>query len=158
MRLNITNTAKIAPELNRVNGKAGAFTITDPQALCTFAERAEEQLAKVLPKAAWKGARVTCCPAGPSASSYKYAATSTECVLERGATGWFLVACSRTQVYPKAGAKCVVALTAAQTLAASLYAAHCLEREFSLSWLPETANDDEQRLVEADARRLAGVA
>ena len=157
MRLNITHTAKIEAQLAVVNGTARAYTVTDAEALCTFAELAEEQLAMVLPKSAWKGAQVNCRPAGPSASSYRYGAKTTECVLERGATGLFLVACTTAQVYPKTPAKCAVTLTATQTLAASLYAARCLEREFSLTWLPETASEDERHIMEADARRLAGV-
>ncbi|OWY10300.1 hypothetical protein DEM26_18610 [Thioclava sp. NG1] len=157
MRINITNTAKIEAEFASVNGKARAFTLTEAQALRAFAEDAEKQLGKVLPKSAWKGARVTCRPAGPSASSYSYGAKSTECILERGATGWFLVACTTAQVYPKASAKCSVALTAVQTLATSFYAARRLEREFTLTLLPETASEEEREVMEADARRLAGV-
>lgn len=157
MRLNITNTAKIEAELSSVNGTARAFTLTEAQDLCAFAEHAERQLGKVLPKSAWKGARVTCRLAGPSASSYRYGAKSTECELERGATGWFLIACTTALVYPKTPAKCAVTLTAAQTRAASLYAARRLEREFSLTRLPETASEEELEVLEADARRLAGV-
>lgn len=156
MRLNLTRTDKIDAKLSSVNGTATSFTITEASTLRAFAERAEEQLSEILPKSAWKGAQVTCRPAGPSASSYKFGAKSTECTLERGATGWFLIACETARVYPKNPSKCVVSLTAAQSAAAPLYAKRRLEGRFELAELPETATAHERMSLAAEARKLIG--
>lgn len=156
MRMNLTQTDKINVQLSSANGTATSFTITEAATLRAFAERAEEQLAEILPRSAWKGARVTCRPAGPSASSYKFGAKSTECTLERGATGWFLIACETARVYPKNPSKCAVSLTAAQTAAAPLYAKRRLEARFGLAVLPETATAHEHMRLAAEARKLIG--
>lgn len=56
-----------------------------------------------MPKAARKGASLTFRPAGPSASAYKYRAITTLIVIERRATGWFLVNVQRDEVFAKQG-------------------------------------------------------
>ncbi|MAM24684.1 MAG: hypothetical protein CML55_04775 [Rhodobacteraceae bacterium] len=157
MRLNLTQTDKIEALLSKFNGSATSFTITEASTLRAFAVRAEKQLAEILPKSAWEGARAACRPAGPSASSYKLGAKSNECTLERGSTGWFLVACNPVRVYPKSPSRCAVSLTAAQTIAAPLYAKRRLKARFGLDELAETASAHERMGLAAEARKLIGI-
>lgn len=158
MRLNLIQTAKIDHALAVVNGKANAFTIPNAAALAAYAVQAERQLAGILPKAGWKGARVKCLPAGPSSSSYRFGAKSTECVLERGASAWFLIACREGHVYPKSRQLCDVTLSAAQTIAAPLYAAKRLTIDFSPTQAKEGMSTHERLRLTAEAMKLAGVA
>ncbi len=104
---------KIRAALDPINGKAESFTITSWGELREFAKNAEAQLA-MLPKAERKGASATCTPAGPTANCYKYSAVSTTVTIERFATGWFLVAAARSEVYPKSPERCNITITEAQ--------------------------------------------
>ncbi|WP_370373804.1 hypothetical protein [Henriciella pelagia] len=157
MRQNLNTTAKIDAALAATNGRAQSFTVTSADTLRVFATAAEEQLAGILPKSAWPGARVTCCPQGPS-SSYSYSAQTTKCVLERGAKDWFLISCERDQVFPKAPRMCRVTLTAAQTLAVPLVAEKRLAAAFTLTPVAQDASAHERLELHAAAQKLAGVA
>lgn len=158
MRINLNDTTKIDKALAGVNGKASTFTIPDADDLASYAHHAERQLAEILPKAGWKDARVMCVPAGPGSSSYRYGAKSTECVLERGARGWFLIACNEGRVHPKSRRVCDVTLSAAQTLAAPLYAAKRLAIDFSPTQPEEGMSAHDRLNLAAEAAKLAGVA
>ena len=109
----------ITNALRAVNGKAASFAITDPVAVVNVAERAEALLTKRgVTKANRKGARVVFCPAGPSASAYKYGAKSTQIVLERNSQGWRLVEVTETKVYPRSGER--FGLTVSEAAAADI--------------------------------------
>ncbi|MGY9039400.1 MAG: hypothetical protein ACKVLA_16435 [Rhodobacterales bacterium] len=158
MRINLNNTVKIDKALADVNGKASAFTIQDAAALTSYAVLAERKLAEILPKSGWKGAKVRCHPAGPKSSSYRNTAKSTECVLERGGNAWFLTECGEGRVHPKSRQFCDITLSAAQTLAAPLYAAKRLTINFSQT-KPAVGLSAHARIqLAAEAAKLAGVA
>jgi len=107
--------AKIEEELQKVNGKAEAFTIRYFTDLVSFAEDAEKKLEKSkLPKSERKGALVTVTPAGPAAKSYKYASKSTTVTLERGSRGWMLVDVFSSTVYPGQSSRVKMTITEAQ--------------------------------------------
>lgn len=156
MRINLKKTAMIEAALATVNGKAAAFVLQNAAELMEFAQEAEVKLAAVLPKKAWAGAKELCRPAGPSAGAYRHQVKSTQCVLERGASGWFLSECASTEILPNTRSLCDVTLTPLQAMAAPLYADKCLKQRFSLTELDNVSNH--KRLgMETKARAPAGV-
>lgn len=157
MRINLKNAGKIDAALAAVNGRAKRFVIQDAVDLGSYAKDAEEQLAKVLPKAAWQGARVKCVPAGPSSKSYGYSGKSTECTLERGAAGWLLIKCVEGSVSSISRRFCDVTLSAAQTLAVPLYASKRAAIEFVVTPAEDSLTNHERIALETHARKLAGV-
>lgn len=157
IKLSETNNTKIQTALDQVNKRAKAFTVTNPAVLGDYAARAEEKLKGILPKAGWKGARVECRPAGPSASSYGYPAKSTDLVLERGARDWFLVQVTEAHVRSGDRSICEVHLSPCQTIAAELYAAKKLRADFRVKDMPLDASAHERAKIEIDARKIAGV-
>ncbi|MEI4264083.1 hypothetical protein [Roseovarius sp. D0-M9] len=160
MRLKITsqNHPKIQAALDAVNGRATSFTICNAHELDRYVARAEKQLARILPKGGWKGARVKCMPAGPSAKSYKYGAKSTEVWIERGASAWFVVGISEGRAYPRRREYCDVSLTAGQTRAATLYADKRLHIDFGTQDIKDDMSNHARVALEANARKLAGIA
>jgi len=87
-----------------VNGRATAFTLSSRNIL-DLADEAEKWLDRHdMPKKSRVGVRVFHRPAGPSAKSYKFRATTTEVVIVRRTSGWFLSEIKRGSVNPKQGA------------------------------------------------------
>ena len=113
IRITMNNAAKIWAALDAANGKATSHTIRSAATVCDIAADAESRLS-ALPKAERKGATLTHTPAGPSASSYKYAAQTTRILIERRATGWFLISAARAEVYPRAPQRDVMTISPAQ--------------------------------------------
>lgn len=157
IKLAETNKDKLQAALDNVNKRAKSFTVTDPEKILDYAAAAEAKLTGILPRAAWKGARVLCRPAGPSASSYGYPAKSTELILERGARDWFLVNVVEARVQSGDRRLCDVSLTATQTLAAELYAAKKLRANFKAKDMTSDISAHERVKIEVDARKMAGV-
>jgi hypothetical protein len=100
IKVSIQNNSAINAELLKVNGRAESFTVTCTKQILEAIKKAEEKLA-VLPKSQWQGIVFSYVPAGPSARSYKFNATSTVVRVERGASDWFLVAIGKVAVSPK---------------------------------------------------------
>jgi hypothetical protein len=113
IKITLDNNAAINSELDKVNGRATAFTITCTKELLDIVAEAEKKLS-ILPKADRKGAAINYRPAGPSANSYKYAAKSTRVTCERGASGWFLTGVFESEVQPKRPALMDIMITPAQ--------------------------------------------
>jgi len=113
IKINTANDEKIHAELDKINGKAKAFTICTAKAVHDIAKVAEAKLA-MLPKADRKGAVADYCPAGPAANSYKYAAKSTRVYIERGTSDWFLTGVFSAEVRPKHREKMNIKITPAQ--------------------------------------------
>jgi len=113
IKITAANAAKINAALDAVNGKATSHTIRSWVLVDSIAEAAESRLA-ALPKAQRAGATLAHIPAGPSASADKYAAQTTRIVLERRATGWFLISAARAEVYPRAPQRDVMTISPAQ--------------------------------------------
>ena len=105
IKLNIQNNAAINAELLKVNGKAEAFTISCTKQILEAIKKAEEKLA-VLPKSQWQGIVFSYVPAGPTARSYKFNATSTV---------WFLVAIGKVAVSPKERERLSIEITPDQS-------------------------------------------
>jgi hypothetical protein len=108
MRINLTNNDKIREALASVNGTATAHTFTGASDLAPGLAMAELELKRLgLRKPSWTGARVRIHSQGPTASAYKYAAIGTRVILERGATGWFMVDAGRIDLRPAAANRAV---------------------------------------------------
>ena len=96
MKINTTNTEKVNQAIAAAEGRATARTICmdDVQ---TAIKSIEKRLSLLLFKKDWKGLKFGVDSNAQSfPSSYKYTpyAYSTQIVLERGATGWFV-----TEIY-----------------------------------------------------------
>ena len=113
IKIAMNNAAKIWSALDAANGKAKSHTIRSAATVCDIAADAESMLS-ALPKADRKGATLVHIPAGPSASAYKYAAATTRIVIERRATGWFLISAERAEVYPRAAQRTAMTISPAQ--------------------------------------------
>ena len=113
IKIHAKNAQKIRDALAAVNGNARSFTITSISDVWPAIRDAEQQLS-TLPKADRVGASFTYTPAGPSASSYKYAAVSTCIHVERRATGWFLVDVRPDEVRPRSPERLAVTITPEQ--------------------------------------------
>ena len=113
IKITAANAAKINAALDAANGKATSHTIRSWVLVDSIATDAEDMLS-ALPKADRKGATLVHVPAGPSASSYKYAAATTRIVIERRATGWFLISADRAEVYPRAPQRDVMTISSEQ--------------------------------------------
>lgn len=100
IKITTDNRAAIEAALQTVNGKATAFTVTDPNAVVILANEGEARLA-VVNKANRAGTTLTYRPAGPSANAYKYGTISTRVMLRRGGDAWFLTDVERVEVFPK---------------------------------------------------------
>jgi hypothetical protein len=101
IKINLANNKAIIDALEKVNGKAESFTVSNAKQMIEIAAQAESKL-EVMNKADRKGAKAMYRPAGPSANSYKYAAKSTRVYIERGSKDWFLVNVQTDHVRPKA--------------------------------------------------------
>jgi len=113
IKITADNAAKINAALDAANGKATSHTIRACSDVIAIAEAAESRLS-ALPKADRKGATLAHTPAGPSASAYKYAAQTTRILIERRATGWFLISADRAEVYPRAPQRDVMTISTYQ--------------------------------------------
>ena len=113
IKITMKNAQKINAALDAANGKATSHTIRSAATICNIADDAEARLS-ALPKSERKGATLVHIPAGPSASAYKYAAATTRIVIERRATGWFLISAERAEVYPRAAQRTAMTISPAQ--------------------------------------------
>ena len=107
-----TNHEKIQKALDAANGKASSLTIARWKSVVSVAASLEKRL-EVLSKADRKGASAVYVPSGPS-NAYKYRAISTRLRMSRRATGWFLDAVERTEIYPSQSEIEVITITEAQ--------------------------------------------
>jgi hypothetical protein len=155
--IRIEDTTAVAAALAAVNGRATSFTITTPEQVSKIADKAEQDLANSLTKAARTGAQVAYTPAGPSAKSYKQAATSTTIVLERRAAGWVLIAVRRATVYPCTPSRLTILLSPEQHMAATIRAISEVEATFDRGARKETGTaHSDLAFIEAAARK-AGI-
>lgn len=124
MKINVQSTDKIAAALESVNGRAAAHTMLSC-AVENLADRVESDLAsRGVPKKLWRGVRVRFRPAGPGKAYSRKArhVVSTRVTLERGPSGWFMVACERSEPWADAPEKYVLTLTDAAKAAVLKYA------------------------------------
>ena len=96
------NAAAIEAHLAGVNGRASAFTIKSFHQVCAIAAAAKADLAANFPSL---GADVDLVieyrRAGPSANSYRYAATTTEVFVARQGGAWHYIGANRSKLDPK---------------------------------------------------------
>jgi hypothetical protein len=103
MRINLKNDGKIRDVLASVNGTASAHTFTSASDIAPGLAMAESELKSLgLRKPSWTNAQITIHSPGPTASAYRYDAIGTRVILERGASGWFMVDASRIDLRPAA--------------------------------------------------------
>ena len=108
-----SNYGAIHAELNRVNGRASSFVISNAHDVQRLADRAEKRLS-MLPKAERSGAKACYTPEGPSARAYKYEAKSTCIWVERKSAFWYLVDVQTATVHPRDSEGFAVHITPAQ--------------------------------------------
>jgi hypothetical protein len=95
MKINTKNIEKVNSEIAAAEGRATARTVCADD-VETAIEKIEKRLCLLLLKKDWKGLKFAVdSNAQNFASSYKYKAYSTQVVLERGATGWFITKIDR---------------------------------------------------------------
>lgn len=124
MKINVQSTDKIAAALESVNGRAAAHTM-QARDVPALAARVEADLeSRGVPKKDMRGVAVTYCPAGPGKAYSRKAryVISTAVTLERGPSGWFMVACHRAEPWSDAPEKYVLTLTDAAKAAVLKYA------------------------------------
>ena len=107
--------SEIQKALDAVNGKATSFTVCSASHVREIAWNVEAMLdRRGVTKANRGGTVVTFRPAGPSASSYKHSAVSTQITMERASTGaWYLTSITRVDVYPNQTERLSIQITAA---------------------------------------------
>ncbi len=99
--IRLDNKDAIIEALDAVNGRAIAFVATYRSLLdaAEWAERRLDDLGAV--QADRIGAVAEFRPAGPTANAYKYGAKSTYVRFQRRSMGWYVIAITEAQVYPK---------------------------------------------------------
>lgn len=91
MKINVTNTDKLAAEIAIAEGaRVSARTITADDVSRAVAQ-IEKRLSAMMPKKAWRGAAfVVDVNAQSFPGAYKGRPESTQFMIERGASGWFV--------------------------------------------------------------------
>lgn len=104
IKVTAVNLEAISAQLEEVNGKATTHTYT-AQEILALADQAGDAYLKSLglPKTMWAGARLTALSGDACPKAYKYPRKATLAVLERRASGWFLVRLAADTVYPQGG-------------------------------------------------------
>ena len=101
MKINLNHTDKLNDAIESAEVRCNARLINADD-IETEVKEIEKFLAPLLPKTQWKGARFEIDPnAQHFANSYKYTPESTHAVIERGATGWFIVDISRDRCWQR---------------------------------------------------------
>ena len=116
IKIEVKNEAAIVAALKLVNGKAAEHCYTSFMEIERIASWAEFNVVRLVgTKALAVGAKVTATSGDKVSSSYsKSPRAATRVVLERRATGWFLVVCVRTEVWQEGGAADRLTLTQSQ--------------------------------------------
>jgi len=89
------NNDKLQAVLDKANGKCKE-RLVDVSDLYRFVRKVEAHLSQLgVPKKLWAGTTYSHCEA-ITCNAYRYRATATKVVIERGASTWFLVLAVRT--------------------------------------------------------------
>ncbi|KAA0677636.1 hypothetical protein [Roseomonas genomospecies 6] len=114
-RIKITaeNADALEAALKAGQGRAQVNTFS-VERLVRVAEKAEEELADLLPKAERKGARFVRRDAGPAANAYSYKQGATKVTIERGSSAWYLLDIERVEAHPRQPGLSDLLLTPAQ--------------------------------------------
>ena len=98
--IKITDTEALQEALAAVNGRASSHTL-DINNITALSEEAEKELVDAgLAKTVRVSATAKFYGFAPSASSYKYAATTTEMTIKRFSEGWRVMSLARTSMSP----------------------------------------------------------
>lgn len=101
IKITAENMDAIESALLAVNGKAKEHVFTAAIELLHISDRAEGRLDAIgIPKADRKGARFIQESGEKLPSAYKYAARTTRVVIERRASGWWVIDISESSIYP----------------------------------------------------------
>ncbi len=97
MKINTNNEDKITETIEEYQGAAVAryMDYSDVQSAITIAEQSLEE--ENIPKKYWKECRIFLNP-GHVANGYRWKAEGTFIILEKFASGWFMVKCAREPV------------------------------------------------------------
>jgi hypothetical protein len=113
MKINIKNRDKIQAALDSVNGRAVSHVMSASD-VSDIAARADRKLSESgIPIKSRRGVRAQHVPAGPGKSYARKGrhVVTNNVVLERGASGWFLVSCERVEIWADASEKNRIILT-----------------------------------------------
>jgi len=102
MKINVTNFDKIEQALAIANGKATARLAhrQDVEAYVIIIKKSLTE--KGIPKNLWKGLKFRVMPGAeklPNAYFKRGMPSATEFTLERGASGWFMTSCNRSEFH-----------------------------------------------------------
>lgn len=125
------NIPAIEAALKAVNGRAEAFAVTDAAFVASLGKKAERYLIDhCVVESDRTGATAVYNPAGPSARSYGYSASSTKITLSRQAGKWYIADIVKEPVWPREPARFAVKITdkAADNLATRMMKAFGRER------------------------------
>ena len=102
MKINVTNFDKIEQALAIANGKA-TVRLAHRQNAESYVVIIEKALTeKGIPKNLWKGLKFQIMPGAeklPNAYFKRGMPSATEFTLERGASGWFMTSCNRSEFH-----------------------------------------------------------
>jgi hypothetical protein len=104
IKLVYANAELIAQKLAEVNGKATEHVFTNYWSIVDPLKEAEDLLvASLLPKSAWKGVQLVVSSGKKMPNAYTYKRKATKVLIERKASGWFILEISETSVFQDGG-------------------------------------------------------
>ena len=112
------NAEAIEAALREVNGKAVAHAYTSYAEVAGLVSAAEKELAAVLYKKDWPGARWTETSGGKTANSYKYMRDATHVTIERRSSAWYVIEARHASIGTNGGGAGRLYLTPEQDEAA----------------------------------------
>lgn len=121
LKITASNAGAIEALLVAVNGKATAHTFTRYAEVAEVAEVAEARVMALLgAKSAMRGAQMVATSSGPVAALYKHWRKATKIIIERRASGWWLIEAREWSLGYRDGGVRAVRLTAMQDAVAIL--------------------------------------
>ena len=94
-KINVANETKITAEINRAQNRA-SVRIIDYSDIMDIVEEIEKKLELLLPKTAWVGVNIHVdLHAQSFPGAYKYSPESTQFIVARGSSDWFIIGLGR---------------------------------------------------------------
>lgn len=104
IKVNDSNSTKIAAMLAVVNGRAAGHTYTTAREISDLATNAERRLESLgIPKSMRTGAEIFAVSGDRVPNAYKYSRRATSARLVRRSTSWFIVSASTTTIWKEGG-------------------------------------------------------
>jgi len=92
MKINVNNTDKLNTAINEIEGSRVSVRTITAEDIADAIKSAEKRLSALMPKTHWKGVKLSVdLHASTFPASYNGTPESTQFVVERSASGWFVV-------------------------------------------------------------------